>query len=84
MHSAPLHPVMYDMQYYTIYTRTFSPRLVKIYFTYLQSFSRKLYYSMMLQNKPRVYKMAGMVVQPAVGLLEVNTEHERNEHSSVV
>jgi hypothetical protein len=38
----------------------------------------------MLQNKPRVYKMAGLVVQPAMGLLEVNTEHERNEHSSIV
>jgi len=31
-----------------------------------------------------VYKMAGQVVQPAVGLLEVNTEHDHNEHSSIV
>jgi hypothetical protein len=29
-------------------------------------------------------KIAGLVIQPAVGLLEVNTEHEHNEHSSIV
>jgi hypothetical protein len=76
---------MYDMKYHTTYhTRTFSPHLVKISCTYLQSFSGKLYSGMMLQNKPRVYKMTGLVVQPPVGLLEVNIEHEHNEHSSSV
>ena len=55
MYSAHLHPGTYDMKYHTIHhTRTFSLHLVKNSFTYLQSFSRKLYYSMMLQNKPRV------------------------------
>jgi hypothetical protein len=38
----------------------------------------------MLQNKPRVYKMAGLVVQAAVGLLEVNTEHEHTEHCLIM
>jgi len=28
--------------------------------------------------------MAGLVVKPAVGLLEVNAEHEYTEHSSIV
>jgi len=28
--------------------------------------------------------MAGLVVQPALGLLELNTEHEHTEHSSIM
>jgi len=73
------------MKYHTTYhTGTFGPHLVKISFTCLQSLSRKLYYSMISQNKPRVYKIAGLVVQPTVGRLEVNTEHEHKDHSSIV